>query len=642
MNKTTYLYRGVIGIILFSFSFIFLFSALTATEVTTDKAGAKTKKHIKKKHKKSKSKAKKKKKKKKIKIKTANKNIDNKPNIIFILTDDLDESSFTKETMPNTFKFLKNEGTTFKRMVIPMPTCCPSRSNFLSGQYNHNNNVLQNSTLYGGYPSYYREQRENGITHGYNIGTFMQNGGYKTAFMGKYLNTYGDEYVPNKPGTAPALIDGWDEWFVPVQNNTQKYYNYTVRFNSSPEDFKPMIYPDNPKKSNKYLTIDKVNQMAHYGAPKCKVKTPTNYYCSKNVKKIQSLMYAENVFTNRTIEFLKNQDNARSSSYRKPVFIWYAADTPHGTSDHTIPNHKLSRGGGSYLPEDSQKFKSLRLRKSLSFNEKDVSDKPTNIKAMPLLDNNQIESIRQRQISRWRSMYSLDRNLNRVYEYLKKSGKDKNTILIFTSDNGFMTGQHRVQMGKFIPYKEVTEFPIIFKGPGISSRKTVKTLAVNIDLVPTVLDLAGLEESVVYDRSSNNRMPFDGMSLKPYMISGQRSPASQRDYALLESTVNLTGYPYQSYKGVVSDDYVYIRYYKDSNYNTLFNCPVLAGCVNGEEELYNLRADPYQINNLVPEIEANRGNDSWATSNIMTLRAYYINQNKLNELEKCSGSSCLR
>ncbi|MCO5315892.1 MAG: sulfatase-like hydrolase/transferase [Solirubrobacterales bacterium] len=563
------------------------------------------------------------------------------PNIIYILTDDLDRQSFNPATMPRTFSYLKDRGTTFRNNVIPMPTCCPSRGASLSGQYNHNNDVLANERKYGGgYPGYYRTRRSQGISLGYNLGSFMQNGGYRTALVGKYMNVYGDEWIRGNPDTTPEYIPGWNKWFVPIQNRSQKYYNYKVKFNEAPADFEPVVSLDAPKRFTTDVKVDPVNRVAIYSAPPC--DRPGG--CSKALRKRQRQTFSERIFVNQVINFLGRSRSG--STPAKPSFVWYATDTPHGTGDNTFYRHKKKTWGGpEYSPLDRNRFTDMALPRTGAFNEPDVSDKPPYIRNAPSFDRDTLDRMLKHNRARWRSLYSLDRELGRLYDYLERSGLADRTVIAFTSDNGYMAGQHRLSHGKQVPYRESTEFPIIFRGPGIAAGRTVNRLSANFDLPPTVLGLANLPNSVVADPSSGKRMPFDGVNLKPYMTAGTPVPsAPTRKAVVLESVSNDLLHKVQRFrpfKGVRTDRYAFIRYYRPG---TVFDCPagLLQNCLTGRGELYDLERDPDQKNNLMREIGQFGDNPGWRARNQGLLNAHSRLKQTLNRLEYCSGSDCLK
>ncbi len=133
------------------------------------------------------------------------------PNIVFILTDDQDYASYNLETMPLTHRLLGDEGITFTNHVDTTPLCCPSRAAYQSGQYGHNNGVLNNKPGYANL-----EDKDNLLP------VWLQRAGYSTAYVGKFMNGY-DAYVDDKDDVAP----GWDRWSV-LSGNALGYRNFTL------------------------------------------------------------------------------------------------------------------------------------------------------------------------------------------------------------------------------------------------------------------------------------------------------------------------------------------------------------------------------------------------------------------------------
>lgn len=119
-----------------------------------------------------------------------------KPNVIFILTDDLDYQLLTNHlsAYPN-IRALANKGTMFSNAFVTNSLCCPSRSTILTGQYSHNHHVMTNTAPDGG-ASAFRPLEP------YALPVWLKNAGYTTGYVGKYLNEYDGTYVP----------PGWDEW----------------------------------------------------------------------------------------------------------------------------------------------------------------------------------------------------------------------------------------------------------------------------------------------------------------------------------------------------------------------------------------------------------------------------------------------
>lgn len=124
-----------------------------------------------------------------------------RPNIIFLLTDDMDEGLL--DEMPIVQRRIARYGVQFDNALVTLPDCCPSRATTLRGQYAHNHEVLTNTYPEGGEPKF----RELGLDQS-TTAVWLQSSGYKTGLIGKYLNQYNDAYVP----------PGWTEWRATVGN----------------------------------------------------------------------------------------------------------------------------------------------------------------------------------------------------------------------------------------------------------------------------------------------------------------------------------------------------------------------------------------------------------------------------------------
>lgn len=139
------------------------------------------------------------------------------PNILFILTDDLDSRSPGR--MPKLERWLAEQGTTFEEAFATTTACCPSRASILTGKYAHNHTVYTNvaSDGTGGAPKF-RSSGEERST----VATSLNDRGYETILIGKYLNHYDGTYVP----------PGWDEWRGQLDPKKDHRYNIngTVRY----------------------------------------------------------------------------------------------------------------------------------------------------------------------------------------------------------------------------------------------------------------------------------------------------------------------------------------------------------------------------------------------------------------------------
>src|SRR5215204_5408296 len=119
-----------------------------------------------------------------------------RPNIVFVMNDDLDERSM--QDLGGIRAVMGSNGTTFENAYVTYSLCCPSRATILRGQYPHNHSIIGNAPPEGGEPKF----RQLGLDRS-TIATWLDDAGYRTKLVGKYMNDYKDLYVP----------PGWDEWF---------------------------------------------------------------------------------------------------------------------------------------------------------------------------------------------------------------------------------------------------------------------------------------------------------------------------------------------------------------------------------------------------------------------------------------------
>jgi N-acetylglucosamine-6-sulfatase len=183
----------------------------------------------------------------------------------------------------------------------------------------------------------------------------------------------------------------------------------------------------------------------------------------------------------------------------------------------------------------------------------------------------------------------VDRLIKRVVRELRRTGELDDTVVLFTSDNGFLRGQHRLDSGKANPYEEAIRVPLLVRGPGFPQGIEDDRLVGNVDLAPTILDVAGVE----VDRA------IDGRSILPFEHIDDRTGA-----VLLEVYERSHG----RFVGVRTHRYVYAEY-------------------DGRDvELYDLERDPQQL-------ESVHKNPRYAE-----VRARL--SDLLSRLRKCAGEEC--
>jgi arylsulfatase A-like enzyme len=235
-----------------------------------------------------------------------------------------------------------------------------------------------------------------------------------------------------------------------------------------------------------------------------------------------------------------------------PIFLVFAPAAPHAPA---IP-----------APGDAAAFGDLPDARPPSFDEVDLSDKPAWVRELPALEPADEEAIDAFRRDQYRSLLSVDRAVGAILGALERTGRLENTLIVLTSDNGIHHGEHRWTK-KEAPYEESIRVPLVVRWDAADWPVPARPdgLALNIDLAPTIAEIAG----VVPPR------PPDGRSLVP-LLAG-RAERWREDF-LVEHLENTN--PVPTFCAVRSATAKYVRY------------------ATGEEELYDLVADPFELENL--------------------------------------------
>jgi arylsulfatase A-like enzyme len=433
------------------------------------------------------------------------------PNIIVVLTDDLDSASLDPLT---SVASLARNGLTFDRFYITTPTCGPSRASFFRGQYAHNHRIFTNRSPRGGFLRF----RDTGLELS-TVGTWLQDAGYRTMFLGKYMN----EYPSGEPNYIPP---GWNQWFATLE----RYQDYRVNDNG---------------------------EVVAYGS------TPEEY--------------ETDVLLARSVDWVReaNADGV-------PFFLFISSRAPHW------PAVPAPRHAGAYAGSE--------IPLSPSFNEQDVADKPEHIRSLPLLSDADVAELRQLFVSRSETMMAVDEMFAELMNVLAEEGITERTYVLFTSDNGFHQGQHRLPAGKSTAYEEDIRVPLYVWGPGVASG-TSRRLVANIDIAPTIAELAGA------------RVPphVDGLSFVPLLTTPDRPWRSEILIERFRGRVDEVNPLGNAFSALRTESLLYVEWH------------------TGERELYDTRSDPYEIESLhasaAPEL-MNRLSE------------------RLGELMTCAGRNC--
>jgi N-acetylglucosamine-6-sulfatase len=371
-----------------------------------------------------------------------------RPDIITIMSDDLDleslDAALANNFMPNLQAYLINGGTTFQNSFVSNSLCCPSRATFLTGQYPHNTGVQTNGQYHGGCIA---------LRDDSTLPVWLHSVGYKTGLIGKYLNLYGSG---GPESTRTCLNEyyippGWDDWQALIEPWTYDLYAYQIN--------------DNRKIIGSEIT-------------------PAEYQTD--------------VLARRAARFI--QESATNAT--RPMFLLLAPPIPHLSA---VAQAGCSTNWGAMftiLParRDIGTAASIPLTRGNSYNELDMSDKPSFYQHLTRLTPAQDACMQSIFRDRLQALRALDKLIGTVVQTLINVQRFDRTVLIFTSDNGFLLGQHRL-MHKGWPYEESIRVPLYIRAPGIPVQST-SLFALNNDLTPTILDFAEAIPTISVDGSS--------------------------------------------------------------------------------------------------------------------------------------------
>lgn len=411
-----------------------------------------------------------------------------KPNIIFILTDDqrFDALGYAGNKFISTPEMdkLAKEGTYFKNAMVTTPICAASRASILTGLYerthsfNFQTGNIRASYMKASYP------------------TILKDNGYKTSFYGKYGVKY-DE--------LEKQFDEFESYDRDNDYNDRRGYYYKTL-----------------GKDTVHLTRYTGQKAIDYIS---KAKTDTPFCLSLSFSAPHAHDSAEDQY------FWQQESDALLQNMNMP-------EAELGEDKYFEAQPKIVRDGFN------------RLRWTWRY------DTP--------------EKYQHSVKGYYRMISGIDREIKKIRTELKKKGLDKNTVIILMGDNGYFLGERQLA-GKWLLYDNSVRVPLIVFDPRLKNQKDSDVLALNIDVPATILDLAGIEQPKTWQ----------GKSLMP--IASKATKNFERDTVLIEHIWEFKDIPPS--EGVRTKDWKYFRYVNDQSF----------------EELYNLKDDPKEINNLAKD-----------------------------------------
>ena len=370
------------------------------------------------------------------------------------------------------------------------------------------------------------------LDHTNTLPVWLQAAGYHTTHIGKYLNGYESSTFHT---TVPPGYSDWQGLAI----GTYRMYDYSINHNGT---------------------------LVPYGtAP---------------------LDYQTDVLANRAVAAIR--ERVRSP---QPFYLKFSPLAPH--SSGAVAGHDGQ--GPDPAPRHRGAFADAQLDVGPAYDEADVSDKPASIRQLPRITSEVRMRIDTRNRRRLASLLAVDEAIARMVAELRDAGELDQTIIAFTSDNGWQEGEHRVVQGKVRVYEPSIRVPLIVRGPGFAAGAEVPAMAINVDLPRTLAALAGAVPGRVQD----------GLDLREVAGGSQR--------ALARPLLNETGVPGLSnrnfHQAIRTGTHKYVEH------------------ASGERELYDLRSDPDELVNVV--------NDPAQAGTLAQLEA------RLEVLKTCAGESCI-
>ena len=406
--------------------------------------------------------------------------------------------------MPRTRKLFGRRGVSFERAFATTPMCCPFRASLMTGQYAHNSGVRSNEDALI-------------LNHEHTLQRYLSDGGYRTALVGKFLNSWNREVAP--PYFDRFIVgNGYRNIRVNVEGKIERIRKYVPYF-----------------------------------------------------------------LRRRAVGIIKDFE-------RRDARPWLMVLTPASPHRPAIPapEHKSVR-----LPEWEGNPATF---------EEDLSDKPPDLYKNDTQVGVEAEPIKWKYEEMARALLGADDVVGEVFDALADHGERSNTLAFFMSDNGFLLGEHGLQMKRY-PYPMSHETPLHMRWPdgGLGRGVNDDRIVANIDILPTVLDAAGLENSLEHE--------VDGFSLlKPL----------QRNRILLEHFGD-SEKPVPTWASLITDREQYTEYYQLDGETKIFT------------EYYDVETDPWRLTNTVGD------KDPFNDPSPLTLQSL---SNQLEDDRVCAGAGC--
>lgn len=495
-----------------------------------------------------------------------------RPNIVWILVDDMRADDL--RYMPRTRRLLVARGVKFRNSFSPYSWCCPARASLLTGQYSHNHGVLSIWPPFG-FTSF-----DDSST----LPVWLRRAGYRTLYLGKYLNGYGSMPRPGETTGSSTTYrpPGWTRWHAAVEGLPHTH----------------------PKRGNPYHYYDTTLSNDSKGYIALQGTYQTHAYAA---------------ITERLI--------AQFAPRPAPFFLVASYTAPHDgppwqPGDPTVPD---GEGGTKPFPVPATPpsvrgmfDNRIADAPGAGWDDPDPSDKPGYLQSLERPGPVELAAMTKLARKRAESLEVVDRAVHRTVAALRRSKELGRTMILFTSDNGYYLGEHHLLRGKVITHEPSIRVPAVIRGPGVPRGEVRSDPMTSVDFAPTIAAVAGATPTAPVDGVSmlktlgSDRGWGRGILLTTGPDGESRTPfPGSRD-------TDMSGQPLGT-EGAGEPDLRWLLGVRTPRYSYW-------NLATGEEELYDVLADPEQYHNLAvdPAYDAVKA-ELEAT---------------LTQLRACSGVSC--
>ncbi|KAJ7247537.1 putative arylsulfatase [Mycena rebaudengoi] len=494
-----------------------------------------------------------------------------KPNFVFILSDDQDYEMNSLDYMPLLKKYIADEGTRFERHYATTAQCCPSRASLWTGKTTHNTNVTDVSPPHGAWVKF--------VARGLNEDYFpiwLTNNGYNAYYTGKFQN--GQDRSNYGKDLAHALMKGWTSADVLLEPYT---YNY-----------------NQPGMKRDKADFQQYNN------------------------------YTTDLISSKGIKYINEAHEAG-----KPFFVGIAPIAPHvqtwpaGGNATPTPPQRLPISA----PRHSHMFPNVMVPPTKNFNP-DKTSAGGWVQKLPKLDTRELNRAKKFYRRRLQALQAVDELVEAVIQALDDLELLNSTYVIYTTDNGYHIGQHRIPAGKGCAYETDVHIPFMVRGPGVDKGVNRTDVVTNhVDVAPTLLTLAGIPLSL-HD--------FDGTPM-PITKAGEAAHVAHEHVG-----IEFWGEPV--FEGAAED--LDKSKFKNNTYKALrimgngentFNLGYIVWC-NGDHELYDMTLDPYQTDNLMPAMSSGNATITIGGESYSIKKVRDRLDGLVQAVRKCDNGACVK